>query len=376
MMITNRTSAHCTGAKLPIRTPRTKKPLLWQLIFGFCCLFCLLGPIYGREPILKKNWAERLQYVGVILEEVNYHIWGSSPIWGNDGKVHIFASRIPVAEDKPTNGFNQLWYTHSEIAHYVSDKPEGPFKFVEVLLKPGQAPPGSWDSGTQHNPSIKNIDGLFVLTYISNTTTATIPYDRKTTKWGIGMMTAKDINGPWKKVGMVLEDSTNPALVKHPNGKYYMYPGVRRPLNMYGGNAHGVAIADKLEGPYLPYPDVVVNNSRYIEDPYVFVYDQTIYMLVTDNTRSKALLLTSEDGLHFEFNEGVLGFDNMAAYIPTEKVDAAPNYRHPKFERPQLLLKDGAPTYLYAPGGANINGGKGTCCYLFKILPVAADGKS
>ena len=177
-------------------------------------------------------------------------------------------------------------------------------------------------------------------------------------------MTAKDINGPWKKVGRVA-DYTNPALIKHPNGKYYLYAGPCR-----------VAIADKLEGPYIPYPNRVMNNSRYIEDPYVFVHDQTIYMLIQDNTRSKGLLLTSEDGLHFEFNEAVLGFDDMAAYLPPEKVKAAPNYRHPKFERPQLLMKDGVPTYLYAPGGANINGGKGTCCYLFEILPVAADGKN
>lgn len=332
--------------------------------------------ILRRAPVLKENWAERLQYVGVVIEDDQYHIWGSSPIWGNDGKVHIFAARIPVK-----TGFGK-WYATSEIARYVSDNPEGPFKFVEILLQPGQTPEGSWDVGAQHNPTIAKIDGLFVLTYHSNKATMT---DRARMSHRIGMMTAKDINGPWKKVGMVLappaSDDTsiwshkhkggvdNPALIKHPNGKYYLYYRAKW-LGLKGDNTYGVAIADKLEGPYIHHPTRVINNPRYIEDPYVFVHDQVIYMLLTDNYKSLGILLTSKDGLHFEFNEGVLGFGDMAAYMPAENVRKAPNYRHPKFERPQLLMRDGVPTHMYAPGGANINGGKGTCCYLFKILPV------
>ena len=50
-----------------------------------------------------------------------------------------------------------------------------------------------------------------------------------------------------------------------------------------------------------------------------------------------------------------------------ELLEQASNYRHQKFERPQLLLKDGKPTHLFAPGGCNINKGPGTCCYLLEI---------
>lgn len=332
--------------------------------------------MFNKREVLKKDWAERLRYVGVVIEDDEYHIWGSSPIWGNDGKVHIFAARIPVKD-----GFG-TWYATSEIAHYVGDKPEGPFTFQKTLLKPGQTPAGSWDTGTQHNPTITTIDDLFVLTYHSNTATLE---DHASKSKCIGIMTAEDINGPWKKVGMVLAppeaDETaiwshkhaggidNPALIKHPNGKYYLYYRAKY-TGLEGQNTYGVAIADNLEGPYVHYPTRVINNTRYVEDPYVFVYDKTIYMLVTDNHRSKGLLLTSRDGLHFEFDDAVHGFGPMADYIAPEEVALAPNYRHPKFERPQLLLRDGIPTHMYAPGGANINGGKGTCCYLFKILPI------
>ena len=246
-------------------------------------------------------------------------------------------------------------------------------------MNPGQSALGTWDVGAQHNPTITKIDGLFVLIYHSNE--ATIE-DRARKSHKIGMMTSKSVNGPWEKIGMVLAPPSdtditiwshkniggvdNPALVKGPNGKYYLY--YRAKWNgLEGDNTYGVAIADKLEDPYVHYPKRVINNTRYVEDPYVFVYKNTFYMLVTDNYRGQGLLLTSQDGLHFEFEEAVFGFDKMNSYIPPEKVDASPNYRGAKFERPQLLMKDGIPTYMYAPGGVNVNGGKGTCCYLFKI---------
>lgn len=326
---------------------------------------------------LKREWADRLEYTGLVIEDDHYHIWGSSPIWGNDGRVHVFASRFPVV-----HGFYKWWAT-SQIAHYVSDQPEGPFSLVEVLLEPGQTPAGSWDSGAQHNPSIAGIDGLFVLTYHSNTATLE---DRARPSHRIGMLTATDINGPWRKVGMVLgppgpEETSiwshrhiggvdNPALIKHPSGKYYLYYRAKY-HGLEGENTYGVAIADKLEGPYQHHPTRVVNNPTYIEDPYVFLHDSLIYMLVTDAASRGGLLLTSEDGLEFDYDEGVVGFGTMRDYVDPQVVDASPCHTaagDPVFERPQILLTDGIPTHLYAPGSANINGGRGTCCYLFKLL--------
>ncbi len=55
-------------------------------------------------------------------------------------------------------------------------------------------------------------------------------------------------------------------------------------------------------------------------------------------------------------------------YISPEKIPApAPDMPGGFFERPQLLLKDGLPTHLYTTCGINVNGGKRTCCYLFKM---------
>ena len=185
------------------------------------------------QPIqvdLKNGWEKRLKYVGIVIEDDNYHIWGSSPIWDDAGKVHVFAARMPVV-----SGF-KYWYATSQIAHYVADRSEGPFKFVEVLLEPGQSAPGSWYIGAQHNPTITKIDNLFVLTYHSNAATME---QRAKKSHKIGMMTSKNLNVPWKKVGIVLSppaenDTTiwshkhaggidNPLLVKNTDGKYYLY---------------------------------------------------------------------------------------------------------------------------------------------------------
>jgi hypothetical protein len=312
--------------------------------------------------------------VGVVIEDDEYHIWCASPIWGNDGKVHVFASRVPMA-----TGFYKWWAT-SQIAHYVADQPEGPFSLVEVLLKSGQMPVGSWDSGTQHNPTITKIDYLYVLSYHSNMATLD---DRRRHTDRIGMMTATDINGPWRKLEKILDPPTsaesdivsdgynrgtdNPALIRHPDGRFFLYYRVKFP-GLAGENTYAVAIADQLAGPYRHHPTRVVNNPSYIEDPYVFVYEGAIYMLITDGKSRGGLLLSSDDGFNFDYRAGVKGFGPIEDYVSRDQLPAQlPDMPWGKFERPQLLLKDGVPTHLYAPSGTNIHGGKGTCCYLFAI---------
>ena len=322
---------------------------------------------------LRKDWSSRLRYVGVVLEEPDYHIWGSSPIWGNDGKVHLFSSRIPKA-----TGFYKWWGT-SQIAHYVAERPEGPFKLVEVLLKPGQSAPGAWDTGTQHNPTITRIGDRYVLLYHSSTSTAE---RRMRPSERIGMMTATDINGPWTKVGKILDPPTakesrevpptyngnadNPSLVRHPDGRFFLYYRIKH-RELEGHCTYGVAIADKLEGPYVHHPTRVVNNPTYIEDPYVFFLGGLFYMLITDNENHRGLLLASKDGLHFEYHQGH-GFGTIADYIPAEKLPPdSSNVPRGVFERPQLLFKNGVPTHLYVPCRTAIKGGNGACCYLFAI---------
>jgi len=325
---------------------------------------------------LKKNWKDRLEYQGVILDHPDYNIWGSSPIWGNDGKVHLFSSRIPK-----DLGFYKWWAT-SQIAHYVADQPEGPFALVDIIAKPGDSPPEAWDHSTQHNPTITQFGDLFVLSYHSAMGTVE---NRRRDTIRIGMMTATDINGPWTKLGSMLEPPTpkesnavtvehegftdNPSLVRHPDGRYFLYYRIKYP-GLEGDCTYGVAISNKLEGPYHHHPERVVNNPTYIEDPYVFVHEETFYMLITDNHNpngKQGMLLTSKDGLNFDYQDGV-GYGVISDYIPQDKMPLTET-EVPKgcFERPQLLLKDGVPTHFYTPCLHNVNGNLESRCYLFSI---------
>ena len=57
----------------------------------------------------------------------------------------------------------------------------------------------------------------------------------------------------------------NPALLAHPDGRFFLYYKA-----MQEGDVRrmGVAIADKLEGPYIFQKNFLTSNSEEIEDGY------------------------------------------------------------------------------------------------------------
>ncbi|MCM2372820.1 glycoside hydrolase family protein [Rhodopirellula sp. ICT_H3.1] len=326
----------------------------------------MLAPLaaQGNETASDSTWANRFEYVGIAVDEPGYHVWGSSPVIGPSGKTHLFVARWPVS-----SGFAG-WMSTCEIARYVADKPEGPFQFSETVLKGTGI--DTWDKQAPHNPTVHKVGNQYVLLYIANTGKK-FPASQR-----IGMLIADKIEGPWKKVGndgLILSPPddpgiwsfqsnvgvNNPALLHHPDGRYFLYykamgNGLRR---------MGVAISDKLEGPYEHYKDYLTSNTRTIEDGYAFVEDGKIYLLTTDNEAGAGLLWGSDDGILFE--KPILGFDRMTRYFPKPTLAKATNYRGQKFERPQLLVQDGRPTHLYLASGTNVTQGDGSCSYVFRI---------
>ncbi|HEX2999390.1 MAG TPA: glycosyl hydrolase family 43, partial [Armatimonadota bacterium] len=67
--------------------------------------------------------------VGGGFAQAEYWVWCGSAIHGEDGRYHLFASRWPRALP-----FFAGYQTHSEIVRAVSDTPEGPYHFAEVVL--------------------------------------------------------------------------------------------------------------------------------------------------------------------------------------------------------------------------------------------------
>jgi hypothetical protein len=104
-----------------------------------------------------------------------------------------------------------------------------------------------------------------------------------------------------------------------------------------------VAFADKIEGPYErfrenPIIDFSKQNTE-VEDAYVWFEKGKYHMLMRDMgviDPRVGLYLSSSDGLNW--SDPQLGYDKSPVYFGGEVE---------RFERPQVLMKDGKAEYLF-----------------------------
>ncbi len=160
----------------------------------------------------------------------------------------------------------------------------------------------------------------------------------------------------------------NPALLQHPDGGFFLY--------FKSENAQmGLAVSEHLAGPYVQLPFPVTANEQRIEDGYAFIYEGKFALLTTDNhgiiEAGGGLLWTSTDGIHFRDYQR--GFKRINDYTDVDVSKVAIHYgpkdrSYSKFERPQLLLINGEPAYLYVGSGHNIYGGDCTVSYVLNFL--------
>lgn len=322
------------------------------LFFSFFFLLVLNFSIVAQhkspaDDFESSEFCDALSPVGRILEMEGWNVWGCSPIWGDDGKVHVFFSRWP--------GEHNNWLTKSEIAHAVADKPESPYKFVGTVLK-GRGK-GHWDAHTIHNPTIQKVGDKYVMFYIGNN--LDIAEEKNIHYAGtqrVGLAVADDLNGPWKIISdkePILEVSsekkdwdsyltTNPAFLQHSNGEFWLYYKAWDRLND-NMRKMGIAIAKDIQGPYKKIEENPVvtfaPKKKQVEDAYVFNYKNKYYMVMRDMGvfhPHVGLILESEDGV--KWSEPKLGYKTSADYFGG-KIE--------RFERPQVLMKEGKPTYLF-----------------------------
>ncbi|GHS99973.1 hypothetical protein FACS189421_11400 [Bacteroidia bacterium] len=324
-------------------------------------------------------------YVGSAVYQTDWYNWCVSPIQGKDGKIHIFSARWPARE-----GMDGWLGRNAQIAHFIADKPEGPFRFKRVIMETSMLP-DTLTMRAPHNPRLEYVDGKYVLLYIVQN-----PQMRGQTGQRVGMMIADDINGEWRfagdKDGIMVEPSTtpghwtykaalgadNPAFLKIKD-KYYIYYKCGVP-NMFDSK-YGYAVSDQLEGPYTLCDKPITDNVSYLEDAQAFAYKGNYYLLTTDNLGGNTgifgdlMLWKSKTGLDFKLADVQIAMGNIFDYWGTEKdkqdLFAKGGYfeRHHsgKLERPAILFMKGKPAYLYAVGGVNINGGANSESYIFKI---------
>jgi hypothetical protein len=342
-----------------------KKRFLWIWLF--------VWPLFGLSEEFE------FEYVGPAVQTEGMHVWGSSPVMGPDGRVHLYVARWPIDSQPNFDG----WFKDCEIAHYVGDTPEGPFEFVRVVVADQD---GTFNS--PHNPTIQHIDGKYVLCFIVNE-------NSQLATQRIVMLVADDLNDTWKPAagaevdGTILRKSanptdwnhdaklgvSNPSLIKY-NGKYMLYVKSVVPK---GGYTYGVALSDTLEGPYKTHPKKVTGSG--IEDAYAFVMDDVVYLLsrnfgnVKGGSHGGGLLWKSSNGFWFPWDDMALSFKPLSHYIGTEELKNGTKYRPPakvddysgRLERPQILMMDGEPAYVYMAVGISTREGTGSCSHVFKM---------
>ncbi|MBU2882477.1 glycoside hydrolase family protein [Psychrosphaera sp. B3R10] len=325
------------------------------------------------------------EYVGKVLEKKDTHIWGASPIIGPDGKVHLFVAQWPTKTQKNFSG----WFKDSEIGHYVADKPEGPFTYLGKAV-------ADLDTGfnAPHNPTIKYLDGKYVLTFIVNSNN-----QLKTQR--IIMFVADDLKGNWRPAksaeadGTILRKSTdktawnyharlgvsNPSLIKK-DGKYLLYLKSviqKNPKKKRGAFTYGIASSDNLEGPYTYHKSATTRAG--IEDAYAFEYKDSVYLLSRDFGNLKGdhgggLLWRSDDGMFFPEEKITRSFEALEHYVGKAALKDSIVYRgkiNGRLERPQILFIDGKPAYVYMATGINETPEHGSASHLFKIIPKKVD---
>ncbi|WP_017446901.1 glycoside hydrolase family protein [Gayadomonas joobiniege] len=323
------------------------------------------------------------EYLGKVLERKNTHIWGASPIVGPDGKVHLFVAQWST---KTQNNFSG-WYKDSEIGHYVAEKPEGPFTYLGKAVA---------DLDTQfnapHNPTIKQLDGKYVLTFIVNS-------DNKLSTQRIIMYVSDTLEGPWRpakgaeKDGTILRKSnqitdwnyhaklgvSNPTLIKK-DDRYFLYVKSvikKDPNKKSGAYTYGLAISNNLEGPYQYHSKAITRAG--IEDAYAFEFENNVYLMSRDFGNLKGdhgggLLWRSNDGLFFDESNIMRSFEALEHYVGKDALKNSQVYRGKisgRLERPQILFVDGKPAYIYLATGINDSKDHGSASHLFKLKPQA-----
>ncbi|MBN2105606.1 alpha-L-fucosidase [bacterium] len=296
----------------------------------------------------------------------DYWVWGASVIQGEDGRYHMFASRWPRALP-----FTPHWLTNSEIVRAVSDTPEGPYTFQEVVLPPRGKE--FWDGKMTHNPVIRKVDNTYLLFYTGTTYQGDMPTSENPTTRNsalkldahrherIGLATSKSVFGPWKRRDKPILDTrpgtweqylvSNASPFVLEDGRIMLYyKGVRELKD----HAIGVAVADHYEGPYRRLFDHPFPIGIGAEDPTIWFEDGQYHALMLDCGRiyspKEIFYAVSYDGLHWKASPNPVAISKVILWEDGEI------RRMLSTERPQILVENGRATHVFfatssKPGG-------------------------
>lgn len=304
----------------------------------------------------------------------DYYLWDCSVIKAQ-GQYHMFSSRW-----KKELGFGVNWVFNSEIIHSVSDTPEGPYVFKNVVL-PARGKE-YFDGMNTHNTCIKEYKGKYYLYYMGTTYNDERPKvgeiitnERYLEVWNnkrIGLAVSDDINGEFKRMDTPILNprsnnfwdctvTTNPSVAIMLDGKTYMIYKSRKsekhPMQL------GVAVADKPNGEFKRLSDEpaikIGNPPMQIEDPFLW-YDNNknrFCLLAKDCPEIGEMGITDEwgAGIYAESNDCKIFnlSDSPKAYSRNILWNNGKKETVCNLERPSLLFdENGNPTHLFCASGS------------------------
>lgn len=316
------------------------------------------------------------EYATIAMKQDGFYVWDCSTIKvGNE--YHMFSSHWPFKL-----GFGWNWLFHSEICHFVSSSPEGPFVFKNVVFS--RRDKHYFDGMNTHNTCIKEYKGKFYLYYMGCTYPGPIPqnlieideyFARET--WNrkrIGVAVADDINGEFVRLDSpILEPrdcshwdctcTTNPSVIIKPDGTTYM---IYKSRSMATSQLKlGIAIAPSPTGPFSRLCEGPILDMD-MEDPFIW-YDEKrnkFCLIAKDNELNNnginkeygsAFYAESDDCINFEVAE----FPKV--YSRTIRFKDGATKTLCNLERPSVLFdENGEPSYIYCASGD----GDGPYCFV------------
>lgn len=296
------------------------------------------------------------------FELPDHWVWCGAPIRGEDGRYHLFASRVPKSVV-----FHPHWLFLSEIVRAEAEQPAGPYRFAEVALPPRGG--DFFDARSTHNPHIRKVGDTFLLLYMGTNYDGPAPTPqapevfrspRYLATWArkrIGLAASRSVRGPWKRLDQPLLEprpgewdsiaTTNPSLCPLPDGSFLLAYKSRK--ENLGNLQVGVAHAPHYTGPWerQPTPWLFRGQPAHVEDPFLWYEAGRVQALMKDMTggicgeKFAGVHVTSVDGLKWDFDRATL------AYRRTVRWSDGRQTRQGFLERPQLLIEEGVPTHLF-----------------------------
>ena len=297
----------------------------------------------------------------------DYWVWGGSCIKGDDGLYHLYASRWPKSVP-----FMQGYVFYSGIVHAVSSEPAGPYEFRDIALPVrGEE---FWDGRMTHNPSITKYGDHYYLFYIGSTYTGESPsadslrnikhiYRTRAYKnIRIGVAKASSPDGPWQRKEM-------PILAPQPNGFDSVVVTNPAPYIDDTGTTHLVyrtfirGTRQRLGLARAVHPDSSFTRvlqqpiaAAKVEDPYIWKTGDRFYIVAKDMTgeitgeKHAGVFLSADSLTNWQLAEHCKAWSRTVVWSDGDTTVQG------SLERPQLLIENGLPRYLFAatadgPGG-------------------------